>query len=218
MVVIVQNDPRVPAGIAALRNDTQLVQAFAAQPFPDIATISSVVILGGYMSFDADTLYPYLHDVKRFMGKVLEAQIPMLGICLGGQMLADILGAPVHHDKSEEQGLQVINLTEEGASDPLFAGSPAALAAFQWHHDCFEVPDGATHLAYNEQCPGQAFRYENAYGVQFHPEVTGGIVESWCRHSGCSAELMAEFSAKEADHVTAHSRLFDNFYGQVKRS
>ncbi|PLX94002.1 MAG: hypothetical protein C0620_06835 [Desulfuromonas sp.] len=218
MVVIVQNDPRVPTGIAGLQQNVQLVQAFAAQPFPDIATIDSVVILGGYMSFDADAVYSYLHDVKRFMGKVLDAQIPMLGICLGAQMLADILGAPVHRDRSEEQGLQVINLTEDGASDPLFAGSPTALAAFQWHHDSFDVPRGARHLAFNEQCPGQAFRYDNAYGVQFHPEVTGGIVENWCRHSGCSDELMAEFSAKEATHVSEHTRLFENFYGNVRRS
>jgi len=212
MVAIIQNDFRVPAGISGEISPSHVVCAYAQQPFPDLHTVDSVVVLGGYMSYDDDDKYPYLQEVKRFIASVIKQDVPMLGICLGAQMIADVLGSAVHHNRGQEQGLNMIQLTQSGSTDPLFNGLPATLTTFQWHHDSFDLPTGATQIAYSAQCSTQAFHYQQTYGVQFHPEVTPTIVKDWCQcHGGCDA-LLRDFIAENERYRQQHRRLLNNFY------
>lgn len=212
MVTIIQNDPRVPAGISSDFCQSQVIRAYDQQPFPDLNDDDAVVILGGTMSFDEDSSYRYLADVKRFMDVVIKRDLPLLGICLGAQMLADVLAGNVYHHKGQEQGLHPVKLTRYGCIDPLFAGFDEQFKAFQWHQDCFDIPHGATQLATSEQCENQAFRYGNSYGVQFHPEVTATIVDDWCQFYGGCNEVSQGFKATSARQQRCQWQLFENFY------
>lgn len=222
-IVIVQNDPLVPAGYSAELADTELVQVFNGQPLPVVkrhdpaGPLAGVVILGGTMSSDDEASCPHLRVVKKFIDDVLDAQLPMLGICLGAQLLAQVLGARVTHQCYPEHGLRKIQLTEQGGGNPLFAGLPTTLAAFQWHDDSFQIPHGADHLAASEQCAAQAFRYQQAYGVQFHPEVTSAIVTSWCDYAGGHDDVWHKFKVAEGRYRRQHGRLLHNFYQGIRR-
>jgi GMP synthase-like glutamine amidotransferase len=110
---------------------------------------------------------------------LLDARTPVLGVCLGAQLLAQAAGAEVGPAPEPEVGWLPVELTAEAPDDPLFASLPERFDAFQWHHYAFEVPAGATELARSAVC-SQAFRLDgSAWGVQFHPEVTRDQVRSW---------------------------------------
>jgi GMP synthase-like glutamine amidotransferase len=216
MVYIIQNDTRVPAGIygrylqdKAIPHRT--VHLYAGEPLPAPAETSALIVLGGYMGVHDEADYPFLPSLKRFMRDAAEADTPLLGICLGGQLLADVLGGEVRSGRRGEKGLKEIRLTPAGQSDPLFAGLPPAFATFAWHNDSFDVPAGAVHLAASEACPGQAFRYRNAWGVQFHPEVDRDLVAAWSAAADPEGRYAAGFAAGEAAHRAMGQRLLENF-------
>ena len=143
--------------------------------------------------------------------------IPLLGICLGGQLLAGVLGARVIADSCfGEKGTLPVTLTAEGRTDSLFAGIGHEFITFQWHNDSFEVPIGGILLASSEACPGQAFRYgNNAWGLQFHPEVNRTIVDVWARWSEETSphadQFLASFTRMEESYHGASRRLLANF-------
>ncbi|NSW87568.1 MAG: type 1 glutamine amidotransferase [Syntrophobacteraceae bacterium] len=219
MVVIVQNDPIVPAGlIGTVLGERgvrwRLFRVFDGEGVPDTCHAEAVVVLGGTMSV-CDTLeYPYLDHVRRVIRQTIEKSIPYLGICLGGQLLAEVLDAKVHRGSRGERGCCRISLTPEGKTDPLFGSMPENFLSFQWHNDSFDVPRGGLVLARTETCPYQAFRWNaNAYGIQFHPEVDRSIVACWSgggKESPNSCEK--DFSVLEAEY-TSTSRIFlENFF------
>jgi len=216
MLFILQNDPRVPAGIYGDFLQEKLVphrtlHLSAGEPLPFPTEASAIIVLGGYMGVHDEADYPFLAPLKRFMHAAAEAGTPLLGICLGGQLLADVLGGEVRSRHRGEKGLHSIQLTAEGRADPLFAGLPPAFAAFEWHNDSFAVPQAATHLAASAACPDQAFRYRNAWGVQFHPEVARDIVAAWSAKIDPEGGYAAEFAAVEAAHRAMAGRLLENF-------
>ncbi|MCM2263951.1 MAG: type 1 glutamine amidotransferase [Desulfuromonadales bacterium] len=213
-VDIIQSDPEVPAGVfEALLSEWQV-------PFrilrPDLgealpANAAAVIVLGGVMGVHDEARHPFLRAVKEFMGRVLAAGTPLFGICLGGQLLADVAGGVVSSNRCGERGLVAVGLTAAGAADPLFAGINERFQAFQWHNDSFTIPPGAAHLASSSVCPGQAFRFGNAWGVQFHPEVDSSIVASWSRRNPAQIQLTDEFAAAEAAHRALARQLLANF-------
>lgn len=143
---------------------------------PSLDPYAAVFMFGGPMCA-LDCHIPAIRRELDWMPQVLEAEKPFLGICLGAQMLARMLGARVwpHPEGRVEIGYTPIQPTQEGRA--YFDGP---MKMFQWHRDGFDLPHGATLLATNEHFPQQAFRYgRNAYGVQFHPEVTPDIMERW---------------------------------------
>jgi GMP synthase (glutamine-hydrolysing) len=103
-----------------------------------------------------------------------------------------------------------VTLTAAGRCDPLLTGIPSPFAAFQWHNDSFTIPPGAVHLAASSVCPGQVFRYRNAYGLQFHPEVDTRIVADWAGAVGQPRHI-AEFSCQADGLRRVSLRLFNNF-------
>lgn len=144
--------------------------------------IEAVISLGGPMNVYEEADYPFLIDEDRFLKRAVEKEVPILGICLGAQLLAKACDAKVKKAREKEVGWHRVTLTKKGEEDPLFAGLSKELEVFQWHEDTFDIPDGAAHLIKSGACPNQAFRFgKNAYGLQFHVEVTPEMVEGWIK-------------------------------------
>jgi GMP synthase-like glutamine amidotransferase len=140
----------------------------------------AVIVMGGPMGVYDEAEYPFLRDEHRFLTRVLEQGVPLLGICLGSQLLAKALGARVYRNPQKEIGWYTVDLTPAGAADPLFASLASPVPVFQWHGDAFDLPAGATPLASSPLCTHQAFRYgDRVYGLLFHLELTPDIIHSW---------------------------------------
>lgn len=218
MFLIVQNDPHCPAGglyllLDAAGHPYQTVAAFASEPFPDPAALTGVVVLGGEMGAHDTAKHPHLCRVLDFIGCALRAGTPLLGICLGGQLLSHATGGVVHSPSCHgEMGICRVELNGEGGADPLFAGVPSPFVAFQLHNDSFTVPPGATLLASSAACPAQAFRLPGrVYGVQFHPEVDRSIVGVWDGLFTPRADYLSGFIAAEAEFNAASHAILANF-------
>ena len=141
----------------------------------------AVLLFGGAMHADQDQHHPWLREEDLFLHRLLDLHTPVLGICLGAQLLAKAAHAPVHPANEAEIGWYAVELTEAAAEDPVLSGLPQSFVAFQWHYYTHGLPAGAVELARSKVCT-QAFRLgENAWGVQFHPEVTLAQVEGWAR-------------------------------------
>ncbi|MDT8441354.1 MAG: type 1 glutamine amidotransferase [Desulfuromonadales bacterium] len=212
-VAIIQIDPKVPAGVfadllAEWRVPFRLVRPDCGDALP---TAAAVIILGGRMGVHDEAAHPFLREVKAFMAQALADDIPLLGLCLGGQLLAEVAGGLVSSNRCGQKGLANIELTPAGAVDPLLAGLAARFRAYQWHNDSFTIPLSAVHLATSADCPGQAFRLNRAWGLQFHPEVDRAIVGDWSVDFPEREALIEDFVAAEAEHRQLARQLLDNF-------
>jgi len=222
MLLIIQNDPEVPPGnfentIRALNIPCRIVHPYTGETLPPLAEVSAVIVLGGAMGVHETTEHPFLIRVKAFIRECVRTETPFLGVCLGGQLLADILGGRVAADSPHgEKGSLKVLLTAAGEADPLFAGIPQEFVTFQWHNDSFEIPVGGTLLATSAACAGQAFRFGvNAWGTQFHPEVDRSIVGCWARWTGETAphadRFLADFLLAEQSYLDVSRRPLCNF-------
>jgi GMP synthase-like glutamine amidotransferase len=154
-----------------------LYQPGAIEPEP--AHYDGLIFMGGAMSVN-DGL-PYLEKEARWIAQAVAAGRPVLGVCLGAQLIAKALGARVYPLPVKEIGWFEIELTGEGAADPLFAGAAQRETVFQWHGETFDLPPGARWLASSPACRHQAFRIgASAYALQFHLEVTPEMIADWC--------------------------------------
>lgn len=144
------------------------------------ADLDAAIVFGGSPQVDEEHLYAWLAPEKRLLRGLIDGGIPLLGVCLGAQLLAEVAGGAVRRAAEPEIGWVEVSLTPEGAADPLLGSLPDRFAAFQWHHYEWLLPPGAVALARTPACL-QAFRLEDsaAWGVQFHPEVTPQIVREW---------------------------------------
>ena len=161
---------------------TKIVELDKGDTLPSVDEYEAIISLGGPMNVYEDAKYPFLKEEDKLMKKALQEEIPVLGICLGAQILAKACGAKVRKADKKEVGWFKVNLTDAGKRDPLFENMTAEFEVFQWHEDTFAIPKGALHLAESQTCLNQAFRFgRNAYGLQFHVEVTPEMIESWIR-------------------------------------
>ena len=156
----------------------QYVRTFQGESVPDsMDDVQGLIVMGGPMSVYEQPLYPFLRDEMRLMEQALGEGKPVLGVCLGSQLLASVLGGAVAKGRRKEIGWHQVSLLESAAGDPLWAGVETPFMAYHWHGDVFETPEGATSLARSDLTESQAFRYgSNAYGVLFHMEVTEAMV------------------------------------------
>jgi len=173
--------------LAAAKTPFTIVDLEQGQTFPDATSYSHVVIMGGPMAVYEMDRTPYLWAEAKFIEKAVKAGKRVLGVCLGAQMLAHVLGARVYPGSAKEIGWYDVALTEEGMRDACMAGLAVeggrTAPVFQWHGDTFDLPSGAVRLASSGLFPNQAFRYgDGAYALQFHIEVTPGIVTGWLRN------------------------------------
>ena len=126
-------------------------------------------------------------------------------------MIAKACGARVKTAPVKEIGWSEVNLTEEGRSDRLFHGVPENLPVLQWHEDTFDLPYKGVLLATSKECPHQAFRYKNAYGLQFHVEVTCDMLYEWFCESGNRERILKQFREKEQDYALRAEQIYRNF-------
>jgi GMP synthase (glutamine-hydrolysing) len=146
-----------------------------------MAQTAGLVVMGGPMSVHDDL--PWLAEERALLRAAVEAGRPVLGVCLGAQQLAAALGAPVRTGPAPEYGVGEVHLTAAAVSDQVFGPAPTPLPCVHWHGDTFELPEGAVRLAGNAAYENQAFRFgDRAYGLQFHVEVTAGLVGHWGPH------------------------------------
>jgi GMP synthase-like glutamine amidotransferase len=140
----------------------------------------AIIVMGGPMGVYDEADYPFLCAEQTFLQQALAQNVPLLGICLGSQLLARALGARVYRNPCKEIGWYTVDLTPAGQTDPLFQGVASPVLVFQWHGDAFELPAGAVALASSPQCTHQAFRYgERVYGLLFHLELVPQMIHSW---------------------------------------
>jgi GMP synthase (glutamine-hydrolysing) len=154
------------------------IETHNSHPIPtEIGDASGLIVMGGPMGVYEHTEYPFLRDEMRLIESALKAGVPVLGVCLGSQLLAAVLGADVTKGKRKELGWYEISLSEDASKDTLFAGVTSNFSPFHWHGDVFSLPARAVRLASSQQTFNQAFRYgRNAYGILFHLEVTAAQI------------------------------------------
>ena len=148
------------------------------EPAPE--NYQGLIVLGGPMGvYEADK-YPHLAMEKKLLEGAVKKDLPVLGICLGAQLIANALGATVYPSGIKEIGWYDLAPTADGKNDPLFHHLSANEKVFQWHGDTFDLPNGAVHLASSPLCTNQAFRYgRNVYALQFHLEVDAKMIDAW---------------------------------------
>ena len=154
-------------------------------PAPD--SFTHLVIMGGPMAVYEMHHYSYLVEEARLIKAAIKANKHVLGVCLGAQMVAHVLGAKVYPGQKKEIGWHEVALTPDGMSDPLMSALALpdrnAAQVFQWHGDTFDLPHNTVWLASSDLFPNQAFRYaDRVYALQFHIEVTPAIVLDWMTH------------------------------------
>lgn len=163
------------------------------EAMPSLEKYNGLIILGGNMGVYEAEKYTHIKTECKLIEEALKKEIPILGICLGSQLLAHVLGATVRKHSEKEVGWCDIHLTEKGEQDPLFSHFRKSEKIFQLHGDTFNVPQTATHLAYSDVCPAQAFRYnDNVYGLQFHLEADSAMIHRWMDNPRNQQEIFAE--------------------------
>ncbi len=199
---------------------------------PDWREVDLVLAMGGPMSVHDEAEHPWLAGEKRWIAAAVRAGVPYFGVCLGAQLLAASLGAPVH--TGADPGGRACcpsPLTAAADGDPVFGVLGEEFPALQWHGDTFGIPAGAAHLARSQAYPHQAFRFgETAYAVQFHVEVTGEMLAEWAHVPAYqkSAEavlgssgfeiLAAGFAAAQASMARSAALMFTGWLDQATRA
>jgi GMP synthase (glutamine-hydrolysing) len=159
----------------------------------------AVLVFGGSMHADQDDHHSWLREENLFIQRLLAQHVPLLGVCLGAQLIAKAAHAPVHPAPAPEIGWLEVELTEAAAEDPLFHSFPKRFSALQWHYYTYGVPGGAVELASSEVCT-QAFRLgEYAWGIQFHAEVTHEQVRGWIEDAPEEAQGSPDTLLAETD-------------------
>jgi GMP synthase-like glutamine amidotransferase len=181
------------------------------QQLPPAGRRDPVILLGGYMGIADRERLPYLQLAADWVAAEVRGGRPLLAICLGAQLLAHALKSCVHSQFRQEKGVREITLTATGQVDPLFAGLPNPFVSFEWHNDSFELPEGVSRLAQTDVCPEQAFRFHNAWGVQFHPEVDERIVKDWCQRTGIGEGPLEGFRQQQSLYFAHAKQLLQNF-------
>lgn len=164
----------------------------------------AVIVLGGAMHPDQEETHGWLADELRWLEGELERGTPLLGICLGSQLLARATGADAYRASEPEVGWLPVEVTAEG--DPVASVLPARLAAFQFHEYTHDLPVGAVELARSRVCL-QAWRRGNAWGVQFHPEVRLGQIEEWLAEEPHAVADHEAFRAETRERIGAWNDL-----------
>ncbi len=171
----IQHNPfEDPANIALWAEDSghevSGTKIYAGERLSEKADFDLLLLLGGEMNIYEEDRYPWLKEEKRFIRKVMDGEKTVLGICLGAQLIADLLGGTVHKNRYREIGWHEVKLTAAALNSCAFRGFPDSFTAFQWHGDTFDLPEGSKYLASTAACSNQAFEIGRNVGLQFHLE------------------------------------------------
>jgi GMP synthase (glutamine-hydrolysing) len=189
---------------------------FGGDPVPSLKGASAVVSMGGPMSANDEQTCPYLADEMELLRQAVREGVPVLGICLGAQLLAKAHGAKVTLAPVKEIGWSDVRLTPAGREDPLFQGMTETFDVFQWHGETFDIPDGGRLLAMSQVCPNQAFRVgASGYGLQFHVEMTAEMLREWSAGSEFAAPILERYEQVGTRFYRAARVLFINFLSRI---
>lgn len=199
----------------------QYVRVAEGQPVPaDMKGAGGLIVMGGPMGVYQTERYPWLREEMRLIEDAIKSNLPVLGVCLGAQILAAALGAKVERNsKGKEIGWHAIRISDSARDDRLMRGLPATLTPFHWHGDIFELPRGAVSLASSDKTPCQAFRYgDKAYGFQFHFEVTtegvAGMAAAFAKELVRENISSEEMVAQSADFIQPLEKISDTVFSR----
>ena len=186
---------------------------------PAVKGLDLIIVMGGPMSVNNESAYPWLKAEKRFIREAVECGTPLIGICLGAQLLANAFGARVYPNREREIGWYPIKAV--ASSEEVFR-FPTQANVFHWHGETFDLPDGAVQLASSEACTNQAFQLgRRAIGLQFHLETTPGSADELiknCRHEltgGAFVQTEATLCATPAATYARVNRLMNDVLGYL---
>ncbi len=191
--------------IAARGHELEVWQPAEGEPAPeDPSGYAGVISLGGGMNPDQEDAHPWLAREKRLLSSLLEQEVPLLGVCLGAQLLAEAAGAVTRRASSPEIGWYTVRTLDHASRDPLLQRLPSRFPALHWHSYEFALPPGAAALAASDVCL-QAYRVrERAWGIQFHAEVTLEMFASWLSDYRSDSDAVA--LGVEPDRLMAQTR------------
>ena len=182
---------------------------FQEDPLPQPDDFDVLVVMGGPMGADDDDQYPWMAPEKTLIHDSIAAGKKVLGICLGAQLIARVLGASVSANPEKEIGWFPVRPTTAGQQDSIGKLFSDGKPVLHWHGDTFAIPDGAVHLLESEGCPNQAFRYgDNVLGLQFHLELQADNAAALCE--ACPEDLAPGTWVENRDSMLADARRFDD--------
>ncbi|MBN1818566.1 MAG: type 1 glutamine amidotransferase [Sedimentisphaerales bacterium] len=188
MHVPFENEAEIGQWAARRRHELFRIHLYGGDSLPPMEAFEATVIMGGPMNVYEENIYPWLTEEKKWIQETLENGKPVLGVCLGAQLIADVLGAKISRQDHKEIGWYDIVFTEQALSMSYWRDFAPYLKVFHWHGDTFAIPPGAVRLAGSEACENQAFQYENnVLALQFHIEYTPQSIEKMLQY--CSEEL-----------------------------
>ncbi len=174
---------------------------------PDVRELAGLVVMGGPQDADDDDGHPGLAAERRLLTAAVDAGVPVLGVCLGMQLLGLALGATLHRGATREIGFAPVDLAQAATTDPVLgplAATDARPTVLHWHTDTVDLPSGATLLASTTETPVQAFRAGSALGVQFHPEMDAELLAAWLATPEMLAALREGEARRMADDGITH--------------
>ena len=186
-------------------------RVYQQEPFPGLDAFDALVVMGGPMGVHDGDRFAWLAEEKRFIEAAMQAEKRVLGVCLGSQLIADVLGARVYRNRFQEIGWFPVHSTEAGRAQ---WSLPSEFTVFHWHGDTFDLPKDAVHLAKSAACEQQMFSYgAKVLGMLFHAEVTRASIEDFVRHGsselgeGPYVQSASDMGGADPDTATAHSLL-----------
>ncbi len=207
-IMVFQHVPYEPLGTldALLRDAKHRIRYvnFGRNPNarPDVRGYDALIVLGGPMNVGQEHIYPNLSYEKQVIRQAHELGIPVLGICLGAQLIASAFGAAVYPAKQAEIGWYPLQATAAGKADPVIGALKAPTPIFQWHGYTFDLPGNAELLVKGEECLNQAFRIgEHTYGLQFHLEVELALIQRWLNLPQHRKELGLEQADRRIEEI-----------------
>lgn len=237
-LVVLQHVPlegpvRIATVAQRLGLKVEIVRLDQGQPVPAAPSGAVLVVMGGPMGVGdiGDARYPFLAPEVELLRQCLREDRPVIGVCLGSQLLAHAAGAavtplmcgepPARH---REVGWGAIHWLKDPAEEPVLSGMERAELVLHWHGDTFQIPEKAEHLASSLACPAQMFRVGRCYGLQFHIEVDEATVRSWIEvdgdfiHSAGGADAARRIQADTARFMPVHRPRGDRLIGNLLRA
>ena len=199
------------------------------EPIPPLSGHDALIVMGGPMGAYEDELHPWMTGELATISEAIGMGVPVLGVCLGAQLLARAAGGRAYAGHGPEVGVLPVHLNASAGGDPVFGELPPTIVALQWHGDTFDLPPDAVLLASSDEYP-QAFRIGDAYGIQFHVEVTSAMARDWAAvpayatsldavcGSGSFPGLLAELERARPEMVKAAETIGHGFADLVERA
>ncbi|MGQ0622209.1 MAG: type 1 glutamine amidotransferase [Panacagrimonas sp.] len=197
--------------LASRKATVNMTRLHAGQSLPGVDEFDWLIVMGGPMNIYEYEAHPWLVAEKQLIRSAIDRGRTVLGICLGSQLIADVLGGPVTRNAHSEIGWFEVALNPEGRKQLLFADWPDRFVAFHWHGDTFAIPPGAENLMSSQACSNQGYVWKGrVVGLQFHLEVTAADARVWFEHGSPRPERYVqtpEFILEDLDRYALNNRL-----------